>query len=200
MIARRRQVALVLTAVLAAAAACQNHERQGAGHPAPPASAARGSALAASGDVLPHSPVIDRAALDAHGDGYDSRPVLFGAEPVVLRAGLALCHAETVHGAGGGHCVHPAAEPPPQMEGLAATGCDGCSTVCDHAPDDGAAGVRSTPDAMDGAGPRHPGTARDAEARSVTLLRAGPAEVAHPSDTPGTNGVPLPPASPGPSA
>ncbi|MER6569808.1 hypothetical protein ABT288_27345 [Streptomyces sp. NPDC001093] len=47
MIGRRQQVALALTAVLAAAAACQNHERQQSRHPAPPGAAARPQAAGA---------------------------------------------------------------------------------------------------------------------------------------------------------
>ncbi|MBL1086107.1 CapA family protein [Streptomyces actinomycinicus] len=199
MIGRRQQVALALTAVLTAAAACQNHSRQEAapqGQPAP--TAARGFTLVASGDVLPHTSVIERAGFDAGGNGYDFRPMLAGVQPVVSQADLALCHMETVYGADGEYTGYPLFKSPPEIaRGLAATGYDGCSTASNHALDDGAAGIRRTLDAMDQAGLRHAGTARDeAEARSVTLHRAGSAKVAHLSYTFGTNNIALPPGQP----
>ncbi|MEU0336472.1 CapA family protein [Streptomyces sp. NPDC006193] len=197
MIGRRQQVALALTALLASAAACQNHHRQQAqGRPAPAAS--RGFTLVASGDVLPHTSVIDRASFDAGGSGHDFRPMLAGVQPVVSRADLALCHMETVYGGDGAYTGYPVFKSPPQIaDALAATGYDGCSTASEHALDDGAAGIRRTLDALDEAGLRHAGTARDeAEARSVTLHRAGTAKVAHLAYTFGTRGIPLPPGRP----
>ncbi|GGW10646.1 lipoprotein [Streptomyces capoamus] len=198
MIGRRQQVALALTAVLAAGAACQNQHREtgteGRSAPAAPG----GFTLVASGDVLPHTSVIERAAYDAGGDGHDFRPMLSGVAPVVSGADLALCHMETVYGADGDYAGYPVFKSPPQIAaGLAATGYDGCSTASNHALDDGAAGIRRTLDAMDRAGLRHSGTARtEAEARSVTMLRAGSARVAHLSYTFGTNGNPMPPGQP----
>ncbi|MFJ9870647.1 CapA family protein [Streptomyces sp. NPDC101165] len=199
MTGRRKQVAVVLAALLAAAAACQNHERQepaATGRPAP--SADRGFTLVASGDVLPHTSVIERARYDAGGDGYDFRPMLSGVEPVVSGADLALCHMGTVYGADGGYSGYPVFKSPPQIaQGLAATGYDGCSTASEHALDDGALGMRRTLDAMDRAGLRHAGTARTQdEARSVTMLRAGGVRVAHLSYTYGTDDRPLPPGQP----
>ncbi|KOV64666.1 CapA family protein [Streptomyces sp. MMG1121] len=198
MIGRRQQVALAVTAVLAAAAACQNHARQDDGRPGPGGAAARGFSLVASGDVLPHTSVIDRAAYDAGGSGYDFRPMLADVEPVVSHADLALCHMETVYGVAGHFSGYPAFRTPPQIaQGLTATGYDSCSTASNHALDDGAAGIRRTLGAMDEAGLKHAGTARSrAEARSVTILKAGPARVAHLSYTFGTGGIPLPAGEP----
>ncbi|MCS0606146.1 CapA family protein [Streptomyces sp. LP11] len=195
MIGRRQQVALAVTAVLTAAAACQNHERQDDKHPAPASSAARGFTLVASGDVLPHNSVVDHAAFDANGSGFDFRPMLSGVEPVVSGADLALCHMETVYGADGDYSGYPKFKSPPQIaQALTATGYDGCSTASNHALDDGAQGIAHTLDAMDVAGLKHAGTARSAaEARSVTLHEAGSAKVAHLAYTFGTNGI-APPA------
>ncbi|MGW2646908.1 hypothetical protein ACWC2T_18750 [Streptomyces sp. NPDC001393] len=58
MIGRRQQVALALTAVLAAAAAYQNHERQEPRHPARSGAAAPGFTLVAYGGV-PRAQVAD---------------------------------------------------------------------------------------------------------------------------------------------
>ncbi|MET8244988.1 CapA family protein [Streptomyces sp. NPDC005202] len=203
MIARRRQVALVVTALLAAAAACQAQYREHqapAGRPAPSLpsrTASGGFTLVASGDVLPDASINDRAAFDAGGAGHDFRPMLAGVEPVVARADLALCHMGTVYGVNGAYTGAPLFKSPPEVApGLAATGYDGCSTASEHTLDDGAAGIRRTLDALDRVGVRHAGAARtEAEARSVTFLRAGPALVAHLACTYGSN-RPLPPGQP----
>ncbi|AZS83593.1 CapA family protein [Streptomyces griseoviridis] len=201
MIARRRQVALALTAVLAGGAACQAQHHESslhAGQPAPGAAPRGGFTLLASGDVLPHDSVIDRAGFDAGGEGYDFQPMLADVEPLVSRADVALCHLETVYGANGDYTGYPTFKSPPEVaRGLAATGYDGCSTASNHTLDDGADGIRRTLDALDRAGVKHAGSARsEGEARTVTVLRAGPAKVAHLAYTFDTNGMPLPPGQP----
>jgi poly-gamma-glutamate synthesis protein (capsule biosynthesis protein) len=196
MTTRRRQTTLALAAVLiAATAGCQAQApsaRQVRGHPAAPA-AVRGFTLVASGDVLPHTSVIERANYDAGGHGYDFRPMLAGVEPVVSGADLAICHMETVYGADGDYTGYPTFKSPPQVaEALAATGYDACSTASTHTLDDGAAGIRRTLDALDRAGVRHAGSARTADEASVTsMMRAGSAKVAHLAYTHDTNGSPL---------
>ncbi|MFE0444582.1 CapA family protein [Streptomyces fungicidicus] len=200
MIARSRQVALALTVVLAAGAACQARAHRPAepGRPAPSATDPRGFTLVASGDVLPHDSIIERARYDAGGSGYDFRPMLSGIRSVVDPADLALCHMETVYGADGDYTGYPLFRSPPEVAaGLAATGYDGCSTASNHSLDDGADGIRRTLDALDRAGVRHAGSARtEAEARTTTVLRAGTARVAHLAYTYDTNGLPLPPDQP----
>ncbi|GAA2234195.1 MULTISPECIES: CapA family protein [Streptomyces] len=199
MLARSRQIALVLTVVLAAGAACQarDHDKPDRGRPAP-AAGPRGFTLVASGDVLPHSTIIDRAGFDAGGTGYDFRPMLAGIRSVVSRADVALCHMETVYGANGVYTGYPTFKSPPEVaDALAATGYDGCSTASNHTLDDGADGIRRTLDALDRAGVRHAGSARtEEEARTTTVLRAGPAEIAHLAYTYDTNGIPFPDGQP----
>ncbi|MFG3101083.1 CapA family protein [Streptomyces sp. NPDC048182] len=110
MLTRSRQVALVLTAVLTAGAACQ------ARHQEPDAAPPGGTfTLVASGAVLPHAAALERARFDAGGHGYDFRPMLAAVRPLVSRAGLALCH------------LRPAPGTPPELaEALTATGYDDC--------------------------------------------------------------------------
>ncbi|MFF7162444.1 CapA family protein [Streptomyces sp. NPDC008086] len=198
MIPRSRLVALAATAVLAAGAACQAHSREVPGQAGPSGKGAGGFTLVASGDVLPHASIIERARFDAGGTGYDFRPMLAGARQVVSRADLALCHMETVYGEKGHYTGYPLFKSPPEVaRGLAATGYDGCSTASDHSLDDGAAGILRTLNALDRAKVRHAGTARTAdEARTVTVLRAGQAKVAHLAYTYGVSGFPLPPGQP----
>lgn len=198
MIARKRQVALALTALLTAGAACQAHERgqDPFPHAGPPAS--RAFTLAAAGDILPDDALAERAQFDAGGIGYDFRPMLAGAQRVVGKADLALCHL--VIPGGGGPAVPDASDPqylPGVARGLAAAGYDSCSTASAHSLDDGAEGVRRTLDALDRAGVRHAGSARTrAESRSLTLLRAGSAKVAHLAYTDDTAGRAAPPGMP----
>ncbi|MEG3627961.1 CapA family protein [Streptomyces poriticola] len=200
MITRSRQVALALTALLAAGAACQARDPESppAAHPAPPAARTGAFTLVASGDVLPHDPVIARARFDAGGTGYDFRPMLAGVAPVVSGADLALCHMETVYGADGRYSGYPVFRSPPEVAaGLAATGYDGCSTASNHSLDDGARGISRTLDALDRAGVRHAGSARTRdEAAIVTVLHTDRAQVAHLAYTYGTNGLPMPPGQP----
>ncbi|MDF9808360.1 hypothetical protein M2436_006907 [Streptomyces sp. HB372] len=194
--------------LLAAATGCTGQESTAPG-PSGPA-AARGAGgqdaegprpftLLAAGDVLPHSSVIDRAAVDAGGAGYDFAPMLAGVAPVVSGADLAFCHMETVYGEEGGpYTGYPSFKSPPEVAtALRTTGFDSCSTASNHTLDDGADGVRRTLDALDGAGIRHAGSARTAaEAARPTILPAGPgkgaAKVAHLAYTYGTNDIPLP--------
>ncbi|AZM58609.1 MULTISPECIES: CapA family protein [unclassified Streptomyces] len=200
MITRSRQVALALTVVLTAGAACQarDHQPPEPGRPAPSAAGQRGFTLVASGDVLPHTSIIERARFDAGGTGYDFRPMLAGIRSVVAPADVALCHMETVYGADGDYTGYPLFKSPPEVaRGLAATGYDGCSTASNHTLDDGVDGIRRTLDALDRAGVRHAGSARsEGEAGAATVLRAGAARVAHLAYTTDTNGLPLPPDQP----
>ncbi|OIJ67286.1 CapA family protein [Streptomyces mangrovisoli] len=200
MIARRRQLALALTAVLAAAAACQAHAREPAARSGAPAPPAPGFTLVATGDILPVSAISDRARFDAGGSGYDFRPMLAGARPAVSRADLALCQLDGVLTPGGAAAAGagPTVFAPTELApALAATGYDSCSTASGHTLDNGAAGVQSTLDALDGAGVRHTGAARtESEGGAVTLLRAGAAKVAHLAYAADTDGYPLPQGEP----
>ncbi|MFD5409132.1 CapA family protein [Streptomyces nojiriensis] len=207
----RPQVLALLSAVLLSASAGCSATGSSAparlgdsGGPAAPSSAAgsapaQGFTLVASGDVLPHTSVIQRAANDADGDGYDFRPMFSGVKPVVSAADLALCHMETIYGEEGGpFSGYPAFTSPPQVaDGLKDAGYDGCSTASNHTLDDGGAGLRRTLDRFDKVGLGHAGSARTAaEAATVTTYTAGSAKVAHLAYTYDTNGYPLPEGQP----
>ncbi|MFF2124236.1 CapA family protein [Streptomyces olivochromogenes] len=202
MITRSRLAAIALAAVLVVGAGCRADQEPSArsssgGQPGAPLTP-HGFTLVASGDVLAHTSVTERANADAGGTGYDFLPMFEGVKPLVSGADLAICHMETVYGSDGDHTNNPAFKIPPQVaDGLAATGYDACSTASNHSLDDGAAGVRRTLDALDLAGVRHSGSARTAqEAYVPTLLRAGNAVVAHLAYTYGTDGFPLPQGQP----
>ena len=79
------------------------------------------------------------------------------------------------------------------MPALADTGFDACTTASNHTFDRGAAGIDRTLAALDAAGIRHAGSARNpAEADTTTLLPVAGAEVALLSYTYGFNGIPPP--------
>lgn len=202
MITRSRLAAIALAAVLVVGAGCRADQQPSArssssGQPGAPLTP-HAFTLVASGGVLAHTSVIERANADAGGTRYNFLPMFEGVKPLVSRADLAICHMETVYGADGDHTGNPAFKMPPQVAGgLAATGYDACSTASNHSLDDGAAGVRRTLDALDLAGVRHAGSARtEQEAYVPTLLRAGNAMVAHLAYTYGTDGFPMPQGQP----
>lgn len=204
----RPGTAAAIALLLAAATGCTGQQSPSPAPSGPPAARGAGGqdaegprpfTLLAAGDILPHSSVIDRAAADAGGTGYDFAPMLAGVAPVVSAADLAFCHMETVYGEEGGpYTGYPSFKSPPEVAtALRATGFDSCSTASNHTLDDGAAGVSRTLGALDGAGIRHAGSARTAaEAARPTILPAGPgkgaAKVAHLAYTYGTNDIPVP--------
>ncbi|MFP8942462.1 CapA family protein [Streptomyces fenghuangensis] len=151
--------------------------------------------VVATGDIIPYPSIIEQARRDAGGTGYDFTRILAGVKPVVESADIALCHMETPYGDEDGPFTgYPLFRSPPQLaKALRATGYDSCSTASNHSLDDGFEGVRRTLGALDAAGVRHTGTARDAaEAARPALLEAGGARIAHLAYTYGTNGIPLP--------
>ncbi|MFD8473094.1 CapA family protein [Streptomyces globisporus] len=208
----RPGIVAAIALLLAAVTGCTGQQPTTPAPSGPPAARGAGGqgadgprpfTLLAAGDVLPHSSVIDQAAADAGGAGYDFAPMLAGVAPVVSGADLAFCHMETVYGKEGGpYTGYPSFKSPPEIAtALRTTGFDSCSTASNHTLDDGAEGVRRTLDALDGAGIRHAGSARTAaEAARPTILPAGPgkgaAKVAHLAYTYGTNDIPLPTGRP----
>ena len=170
---------------------------------AAPPSAASGTSgaftLVATGDLLVHGPVADRALANGHARRYDFRPMLREVRPIVAAADLALCHVETPLSADDADISgYPVFNTPHEVaDAVAWAGYDGCSTASNHAVDQGLAGVRNTLHALDADHLGHAGTARSAtEAKRVALYRVNGAVVAHLSYTYGTNGMPVPSGAP----
>ncbi|MBO3084377.1 CapA family protein [Cellulomonas fengjieae] len=152
--------------------------------------------IVATGDVLPHLPVLSSARVA--GGGYDFAPVLGPLDPWIEGADLALCHLEVpVTPPGTSPSGYPLFGTPPAIAtSLKAQGWDGCSTASNHSVDRGFAGVTATLDALDAAGLGHVGTARSmleqSQPQLYTLERAGRTiTVAHVAATYGTNGMPV---------
>lgn len=158
----------------------------------------RSFTLVAAGDVLLHESLWEQASADAAAAGTagrDFRPLLAGVAPLVRDADLAVCHLETPVAAPGEPTYgYPAFSVPPEIvPALVDTGFDACTTASNHTFDRGAAGIDRTLAALDAAGLRHTGSARDpAEAATSTLMPVAGADVALLSYAFGFNGIPPP--------
>ena len=136
--------------------------------------------MLASGDVLPHRSVQDRArAYGARsGRSYDFGPMFAAIRPLVSAADLAVCHLEAPLSPTGRHLSgYPRFNAPPQLAAaIRAAGYDACSVASNHAMDQGAQGVAGTLAVLDKAGLRHAGMARsprEARPRILTVRGCG---------------------------
>jgi hypothetical protein len=155
--------------------------------------------FAATGDFLLHTPVQRKAAEYAGGNGYSFAPMLAQTSPIISGDDLAICHMETPVSADDTALTgYPVFNVPHEITTDAkAAGWDGCSTASNHSIDRGAAGVKSTLDALDAAGLKHAGTARSAlEAVTPTIYDVKGVKFGHLSYAYGTNGIPMPKDAP----
>jgi poly-gamma-glutamate synthesis protein (capsule biosynthesis protein) len=149
--------------------------------------------LAASGDLLIHESIWERAQADAGGRRYDFRRMLRFIRPVVRRADLGLCHAETPMSRRTPSGYPRFNTPRSLAKAVHWAGYDVCSTASNHSLDQGQRGIRSTGAALDRAGVAHTGSFGSAAARQrSTILTAKGVKVAFLSYTEMTNGIPLP--------
>lgn len=187
----------VVAALVGPGAAASEGEDEGIGAGAGSATApavrvhapGRTFTVAAVGDFLSEGLVNNQAAAAAPpGVRFDYEPLLRPVEPIIAGADLAICHMETPIGAPGAQVgfagknaygtnnIAAAAELPGD---LARVGFDRCSTASNHANDLGADGVRSTLEALDGAGLSHTGTARSAQEAAPRVLDVAGVRVGH---------------------
>ncbi len=217
--ARRVVVASLLAVAVAVGpvSACSTGEGSGSGDPpaAAPGSAdgtngstasptslereLRSFTVVTTGDLLLHMPVQRRALANGGGSTYDFTPMFSEIAPAVEEADLAFCHMET-----------PLSPDDTDLSGYplfntakeiaaaaAAVGFDACSTASNHSLDQGVSGITATLDELDRVGLGHVGTARDeSEASRPDLHDVKGVRVAHLDYTYGTNGIPVPSATP----
>ncbi|WP_374196854.1 CapA family protein [Streptomyces sp. ISL-100] len=154
--------------------------------------------VAAAGDILIHPQLTDQArkdAKDAGGKGIDFDRTMAGIKPVISKADLGICHFEPVVGKPEGPFQSfPDFLIPPQITTtIKNVGYDTCSTASNHSLDHGPAGVRRTLDALDAAGLKHTGSARNrAESEKPLILDVKGVKVAQLSYTLGFNGREVP--------
>ncbi len=168
------------------------------GLPAPPAPATAPEravrlTVAASGDLLIHTPVAERALALGGGRRYDFAPLFAPVRRTVAGADLALCHMETplVPGSVQGYPVFHT--PPDLAHSIRRVGWDACSTASNHSLDAGQYGIDTTLRALRSAGVKATGTARSAPARRrTTMVRVKGLRVAFLSYTAVSNGQAVP--------
>ena len=100
--------------------------------------------VAASGDLLIHTPVAQRALAYGGGRRYDFAPLFAPVRRWIADADLALCHVETplVPGPVQGYPVFRT--PPDLARSIRRVGWDACSTASNHSLDAGQYGIEST--------------------------------------------------------
>jgi poly-gamma-glutamate capsule biosynthesis protein CapA/YwtB (metallophosphatase superfamily) len=148
--------------------------------------------IAATGDILIHESLWERAARlgSARSEEYDFRPMFRRVRDTLAGADLALCHLETPVTADGSVSSYPVFAAPIEItDAIAHAGYDSCSTASNHSLDGGAPGIDATLDSLDRSGVAHAGTARSRpESRRITMLDVEGAAVAQLSYSFGFNG------------
>jgi poly-gamma-glutamate synthesis protein (capsule biosynthesis protein) len=149
--------------------------------------------VAASGDLLIHTPIAQRALALGGGSRYDFAPLFAPVRGPIAGADLALCHVETplVPGPVRGY---PSFRTPPDLaRSIRRVGWDACSTASNHSLDAGQYGVETTLRALRKAGVKATGTSRSARARRrTTMLTVKGVRVALLSYTAVSNGQAVP--------
>jgi hypothetical protein len=147
----------------------------------------------ASGDLLIHSPIFERALVLGGGRRYNFAPLFAQIKPYIRGADLALCHVETpmTPGPPTGYPVFNS--PPALATAIGQTGWRACSTAATHALDQGQTGVDDTIRALDRAGVAHTGSFASAAAQKKPLIMTVKGvRVAFLAYTELTNGIPSP--------
>jgi poly-gamma-glutamate synthesis protein (capsule biosynthesis protein) len=155
--------------------------------------------LVGSGDILLHEGLWTQAQRDNGGSGYSFDKMFASVEPLVSSADLAICHLETPLGEPNGpFSGYPVFNGPPQVAAtIGKIGYDSCSVASNHSLDQGEGGVNRTLAALDAAGVKHAGMARDqAERDKPNLLEVKGVTVASLSFTFSFNGLSLPSGKP----
>lgn len=148
--------------------------------------------VAASGDLLIHTPVAQRA-LALGGARHDFTPLFRPVRRWIAGADLGLCHVETPLVPGPVQGYPSFRTPPALARSIRRVGWDACSTASNHSLDAGELGVATTLRALRGAGVKATGTARSARARRrTTVMRVKGVRVALLSYTAVSNGQAVP--------
>ncbi len=181
----------------AAPRAAQPADAQAAPAPAPgakaPAKPSKPRAIhftvSASGDLLMHQPLLDRARANGGGREYDFAPFFQKLKPYIAKVDLGLCHVETPMGPGP-PTTYPIFNTP---TGLAASihrsGWDACDTASNHSLDGGQAGINGTVKALHKSGVEHTGSFKSKHAHNKpTILDVHGVKIGYVAYTDATNG------------
>lgn len=145
--------------------------------------------VSASGDLLMHQPLLDRALSNGGGDEYDFAPFFKQIKPYIAGVDLGICHAETPMGPGPPTSYPIFNTPTGLASSIHRSGWDACSTASNHSLDGGQAGIDGTVKALDRAGVANTGsfTSR-AASRKPTILKIEGVKVGFVAYTDATNG------------
>jgi poly-gamma-glutamate synthesis protein (capsule biosynthesis protein) len=147
----------------------------------------------ASGDLLIHSPVWERALELGGGSHYNFAPLFAQIKPIMRGVDLALCHVETPMTPAPPQGFPIFNTPPELALAIHQTGFRACSTAATHSLDEGQTGIDDTNRALDRAGVLHTGGFSSAAAqRTPLILTVKGVRVAFLSYTELTNGIPSP--------
>ena len=147
----------------------------------------------ASGDLLIHSAIFERALALGGGRSYDFAPFFAQIKPYITGADLPLCHVETPMTPAPPTGYPTFNTPPALATAIAQTGWRACSTAATHTLDQGQTGVDDTIRALDHAGVQHTGSFSSAAAQATPLIMTVKgARVAFLAYTELTNGIPSP--------
>ena len=105
--------------------------------------------VSASGDLLIHSPLWERALALGGGNHYNFAPELAELKPYVADASLGICHVETPMTPAPPTSYPIFNTPPALAQGIKATGWDVCDTASNHSLDQGQSGIDDTGKAID---------------------------------------------------
>ena len=148
--------------------------------------------IAASGDLLIHSPVFFQALANGGGERYQFRPMLRQVRQIVRGADLGICHLEQPLTPDDPH-GEPTFRAPAGLAGaIRWTGWDACSMASNHAYDSGQAGIDFTVGRLDANRIAHSGTNASRDAPRAALIEAKGVKVALLSYTTRIIGMPMP--------
>jgi poly-gamma-glutamate capsule biosynthesis protein CapA/YwtB (metallophosphatase superfamily) len=170
----------------------------GAGAPAQAqADPKRGEAVhftvSASGDLLMHQPLLDRARANANGHGYDFAPFFRKIGRYVEDVDLGLCHVETPMGPGP-PSTYPIFNTPTDLAtSIRRSGWDACSTASNHSVDQGQRGIDGTVRALHRNRLEHTGSFRSRRASErPTILNVDGVKIGFVAYTDALNGLTSP--------
>lgn len=134
--------------------------------------------IAASGDLLIHSPVFFQALANGGGERYDFRPMLGQVRKIVRQADLGICHLEEplTNGEPRGEPTFKA--PASLANAIRWVGWDACSTASNHSYDGLEEGISFTIRRLKRAGIGHSGTNLRPRAPRAAMMEARGVKVA----------------------
>ena len=153
--------------------------------------------LVATGDIISHGAVAERAATSARengDDGWNFTPLFARIRPIIAGADLALCHLESPLSMNDDDLSFRGTfrVPSSLADAIAEVGYDGCSLASNHALDSGSSSVTATLHHMRRVGLATAGMADTSDTAGPAWFTPGGIRVAHLSVTDLINGRELP--------